>query len=45
MRSLSHRPRKEEPKKEEVKEVVAETQPTQTELALNDGFDESVVIN
>jgi hypothetical protein len=45
MRSLSYRPRKEDSKKEEIKEVVPETQPTQTEPETGSGFDESIVIN
>ena len=45
MRSLSHRPRKEDLKKEEVKEVPSKAQSNEPEAEATDGFDESVVIN
>jgi hypothetical protein len=45
MRSLSYRPRKEDSKKEEIQEVVPETQPVQVESEASTGFDESIVIN
>ena len=45
MRSLDYRPRKENPKKEEVKEVPPKAQSNEPEAEATDGFDESVVIN
>lgn len=45
MRSLSYRPRKEDPKKEENKETVNEAQVVETQPEVASGFDESVVIN
>ena len=45
MRSLDYRPRKENPKKEEVKEVPPKAQLNEPEAEATDSFDESVVIN
>jgi hypothetical protein len=45
MRSLDYRPRRENPKKEEVKEVPPKAQSDEPEAEAIDSFDESVVIN
>ena len=45
MRSLDYRPRKENPKKEEVKEVPPKAQSNEPEAEATDSFDELVVIN
>ena len=45
MRSLSRRPRKEDSKKEEVKEVAPVEQVNETQPESLDSFDESVVIS
>jgi len=45
MRSLDYRPRREDSKKEEVKEVPLKAQSNEPEAEATDSFDESVVIN
>lgn len=45
MRSLAYRPRKEDPKKEEIKEPTPTAQSSEVAPEETDSFDESVVIN
>jgi hypothetical protein len=45
MRSLAYRPRKEDSKKEEIKEPLPATQSNEVVPEEADNFDESVVIN